>query len=279
MRTYYQLPEPAAGHYVCYPDLVGRYNDFPQHNERRAAGAITAYNLHIVCSGSGYVMKEGQRVSLKAGEGFLYPRGAYQHYGTDPEQPWDVRWIHFMVPMELLLLRAADASSVWLFAVSQASLARFVELTEEMYMLCGSFETRHEPRMSALLYELLAELAHNSERLEHDALPLITKNAIREAADLIRGTSGQAWTLPEMAALCGYSPYYFLRLFRQVMGRTPQQYLTACRIAAAKSLLVATRLPVSEIASRTGFSQSSYFIRVFRKAENVSPKAYREMYS
>ncbi|SFE37966.1 Helix-turn-helix domain-containing protein [Paenibacillus algorifonticola] len=63
------------------------------------------------------------------------------------------------------------------------------------------------------------------------------------------------------------------------MGRTPQQYLTACRIAAAKSLLVATRLPVSEIASRTGFSQSSYFIRVFRKAENVSPKAYREMYS
>ncbi|MGG4143301.1 AraC family transcriptional regulator [Paenibacillus algorifonticola] len=279
MRTYYQLPEPAAGHYVCYPDSVGRYNDFPQHNERRAAGTIITYNLHIVCSGGGYVMKEGQRVSLKAGEGFLYPRGAFQHYGTDPEQPWDVRWVHFMVPIELMLLRAADASSVWLFAVSQASLARFIELTEEMYELCGSFETRHEPRMSALLYELLAELAHNSERLEHDALPLITKNAIREAADLIRSTSGQAWTLPEMAALCGYSPYYFLRLFRQVMGRTPQQYLTACRIAAAKSLLVATKLPVSEIASRTGFSQSSYFIRVFRKAEHVSPKAYRELYS
>ncbi|HTG71565.1 MAG TPA: helix-turn-helix transcriptional regulator [Candidatus Udaeobacter sp.] len=79
-------------------------------------------------------------------------------------------------------------------------------------------------------------------------------------------------------ALAGYSPYHFLRLFQQVMGKTPNHYVTESRIDAAKLLLATTALSVTEIAVRCGFAQASYFIRVFRLAEGVSPKMYRTIY-
>ncbi|MOA24898.1 HTH-type transcriptional activator Btr [compost metagenome] len=146
-----------------------------------------------------------------------------------------------------------------------------------MYALCSPFETSNEPRMSALLYEILVELVQHTERLEGSS-SLEKQNAIRAAADLIRHRCAEPWTLEQMASLAGYSSYHFLRLFQQVMGKTPNHYVTECRIAAAKQLLATTALSVSEVAARCGFSQPSYFIRVFRGSEGVSPKMYRAIY-
>lgn len=276
MRTHYYLPEPAVSKYACYPESLGRYNQFPQHEERRAEGMIAYYNLHIVFGGKGYVHHNGHRVLLKEGDGFLFPKGAFQHYGADSDDPWDIRWIHFSAMPGLPMLRDVDASGVWLFTVP--GTGRIAELTELMYGLCEPYETRSEPRMSALLYELLAELVHNTERLEQDAIPLYKKESIRKVADHIRSHCGDPWTLSAMAELSGYSSYYFLRLFQEIIGKTPIHYLTDCRMAAAKGLLVTTKLPIGVVAARTGFAQASYFIRVFKKAEGLSPKVYREIY-
>lgn len=274
MLEHFVLPKPAFSEYVCYPDSLGRYNDYPQHAERREQGQMMDYNLHFIFSGSGYAVNNtgGEKLLLRAGDGFLFPRGAYQQYGTIPEDTWDVRWIHFDTTIQLPHLREAEDFGSWFFTFSNKE--RFKQLTEEMYGLCRPFETRNEPRLSVLLYEILVELAQHSVRLEGSA-GLEKQNVIRAAADQIRHRCEEGWTLERMAALSGYSVFHFLRLFQQVMGKTPNHYVTECRLVAAKLLLATTLLPITEIAARTGFSQTSYFIRVFRAAEGVSPKQYR----
>ncbi|MBD2869227.1 helix-turn-helix transcriptional regulator [Paenibacillus arenilitoris] len=277
MRQHFIVPKPVFPHYVCYPDLFGRYSEFPQHAERRERGQLKHYNLHLIFSGSGYAVSGngGERLELRAGDGFLYPKQAFQQYGANAGDPWDVRWIHFDTQLPLPMLREADAFGGWLFTFSARE--RFEELTEEMYACASPFATGSEPRLSALLYEILVELSQHSERLEGSSA-LEKQSAIRAAADHIRRRCEEPWSLERMAELAGYSPYHFLRLFRQVMGKTPNRYVAECRIVAAKLLLSTTSLTVTEIAARCGFAQTSYFIRVFRASEGLSPIEYRSIY-
>lgn len=78
-----------------------------------------------------------------------------------------------------------------------------------------------------------------------------------------------------LARRCGMSYSYFSRLFCRFAGQSAVQYLRLVRLAHARTMLAETSLPITEIAQRTGFSTSSYFIEQFRKAEGISPHQYR----
>lgn len=82
-------------------------------------------------------------------------------------------------------------------------------------------------------------------------------------------------SIADVAAAIGLGQRRFGELFLTRYHQTPAKYLTACRIAAAVKLLTQDQLSVSEIASLTGYTSSSYFIRVFRQETGISPKAYR----
>ncbi|WNS45446.1 AraC family transcriptional regulator [Paenibacillus sp. MMS20-IR301] len=275
MKQHYVLPQPAYTHYVCYPEMLGHYSQFPQHAERRSEGDLNSYNLHMVYEGEGYVFQEGERITMKRGSGFLFPRGAYQQYGSDPGQPWDVRWVHFTTVMPLPMLEEADQSRGYFFTFDPA--AGYEAVFEEMYLLSAAYETRSEPRLSTLLYEILVTLMQNSQPLT-GSVPLEIRHSIRRAADMIHAQCERPWTLEAMARLAGYSSYHFLRLFRSIMGKTPNRYLSECRMARAKLLLAATELPVAQIALQSGFHQSSYFIKVFRQLESMPPNQYRRLF-
>ena len=65
------------------------------------------------------------------------------------------------------------------------------------------------------------------------------------------------------------------RIFQSKMRMTPSDYLAKLRIQHALSLLDQTRLPLAEVADRSGFSDVSYFCRVIRRAVGVSPGSFR----
>ena len=130
--------------------------------------------------------------------------------------------------------------------------------------------------MSALLYEMIAELAYNTENLQ-----LVTVNGQRNkiivAADWIRLHSEELLTLELIAETAGYSVSHFSRQFHQLMGQTPIEFLTECRILHSKKLLVSTDLSVKGISEKVGFSSSAYYIQRFRKFENMTPEQFRRL--
>lgn len=82
-------------------------------------------------------------------------------------------------------------------------------------------------------------------------------------------------TLESAASYTGLSAFHFLRLFRAVLGLTPHQYLIRCRLRRAAQLLCDDTRPVTDIALDSGFGDLSNFIRTFRRAAQVSPRAFR----
>ncbi|MDR6972762.1 helix-turn-helix domain-containing protein [Leifsonia shinshuensis] len=74
-------------------------------------------------------------------------------------------------------------------------------------------------------------------------------------------------------------PNYAMALFKRVAGISIGGYLAQCRLAEAQRLLVATRLPVSDIAVAAGFGSSSQFYERFRAACGTTPALYRRQNS
>jgi len=65
--------------------------------------------------------------------------------------------------------------------------------------------------------------------------------------------------------------------FQKILGRTPHQEITRLRIDRVKQLLAETDLPLTEIASRTGFRHDEYMSVAFKKAVGLPPRNYRRI--
>lgn len=87
----------------------------------------------------------------------------------------------------------------------------------------------------------------------------------------------QDWDLNSMAATCGLSRSQFATYCKQLTNMSPIDYLTTCRIQAAKQRL--THQPsqtITDIAYYCGFSSSQYFATVFKAHTGLTPSAFRK---
>jgi AraC family transcriptional regulator len=81
--------------------------------------------------------------------------------------------------------------------------------------------------------------------------------------------------LSRVARDAALSPFHFLRLFAQVLGVTPHQYLVRSRLRRAARLLADDQRPITDVAFDVGFGDLSNFVRTFHRAAGVSPRRFR----
>lgn len=75
----------------------------------------------------------------------------------------------------------------------------------------------------------------------------------------------------------GFVPSYISKLFRKYKGMSPSEYLTHIRIERAKELIRSgIYVNVGDISSAVGFSDPSYFSRLFRRMTGLLPTDYRD---
>jgi AraC family transcriptional regulator len=111
------------------------------------------------------------------------------------------------------------------------------------------------------------------------------KPAIDPARDRRRAVEAALWLeehahqeidLETISRQAGLSPFHFLRLFARVLGVTPHQYLVRCRLRHAARLLADPARSITDVAFDVGFADLSNFVRTFRRAAGVSPRAFRK---
>lgn len=83
-------------------------------------------------------------------------------------------------------------------------------------------------------------------------------------------------SLEEVAALVGYSPAYFSRIFKEEMGVTFKEALNGIRIEKSKNLLLSSAASIADICSMVGFNDQSYYCKVFKKLSGVTPDRFRK---
>jgi AraC family transcriptional regulator len=96
-----------------------------------------------------------------------------------------------------------------------------------------------------------------------------------EAALWIDAHSDRQVDLEAAADEAGLSPFHFLRLFANVLGVTPHQYLVRSRLRRAARLLADDKLAITDIAYDVGFGDLSNFVRTFHRAAGASPRRFR----
>src|SRR3954454_17583169 len=96
-----------------------------------------------------------------------------------------------------------------------------------------------------------------------------------ETALWIDAHSHQQINLENAADQAGISPFHFLRLFSDVLGVTPHQYLLRSRLRHAARRLADGDSPVTDIAYDVGFADLSNFVRTFGRAAGASPHKFR----
>ncbi|MFT4634981.1 MAG: transcriptional regulator GlxA family with amidase domain [Arenicella sp.] len=78
-----------------------------------------------------------------------------------------------------------------------------------------------------------------------------------------------------LAKVLGMSQRNFNRRFRDATNLSPLKYLQSRRLNQARDLLQNTNLSISEIAYRVGYTDVSYFTKLFRQFSSTTPKGYR----
>ena len=85
-------------------------------------------------------------------------------------------------------------------------------------------------------------------------------------------------SLQSVADRFGYTYAYASRLLSTSLGTSFTDWITKLRIAKSRELLRCSDRKIAEIAELSGFSSVSYFNKVFKKAEGLTPQEYREMH-
>jgi AraC family L-rhamnose operon regulatory protein RhaS len=160
------------------------------------------------------------------------------------------------------------------FAIAPETQSRFRQLVNEHRGKGSVFSARHV--LLSLLHNLLRD---HRAAMESNARRRRTQNAaIRSALETI--SSGGARTSTAVLARSVKLPLpEFYRRFRAETGATPLAYRLRMKMRIAQKLVGEGALPISQIATRLGFSSSQYFATVFKRMTDFTPREYRRQCS
>lgn len=99
---------------------------------------------------------------------------------------------------------------------------------------------------------------------------------IKEAINYIEQNFQNNISIEDIATVCGINRSYLGKIFRNSIGRSPQEFLMNYRMVKATELLKLTSLSIADINSRCRIRKSaSFFPDAFKNIYGVSPREWR----
>jgi len=150
--------------------------------------------------------------------------------------------------------------------------------THLLPLIAGATAARDALELEEIALRLAVAALLHSEQPDNRCFRAPSARDRRRVVDTIRVMEEkyeESFTLAQLAASACMSPYHFLRVFRQVAGTTPHQFLMMRRLNAVAVRLRTTDLPIAVIAFEAGFGDLSTFNRRFRGIMGTAPGAYR----
>ncbi len=162
------------------------------------------------------------------------------------------------------------------YIVHRAVEGRNRALTYEWMLRNAAAAGMAESRLPSMPQEIgnMAEMPEAERSGERIGVP--ESSPVYPAVRYVESHRGEMVTMRDMANLCHLSPSYFSKIFPREMGETFTDYVNRCKVEWAKQRLRVSAESVSSIAFELGYVDTSYFIKVFKKFEGITPLAYRQ---
>lgn len=251
--------------------LHGTYltQSFPRHtHERYAIGVIEQGALGYFYRGENVVATPGTISLCIPGEA---------HTGQPAVvEGWSYRMFYFDVAvLQQIASEIADRPRHLPFF--QTGVINDDSVAQQLRQAHRKLETRDTPLLEqeTALLDVLAQLIH---RHANDSPSLYRvgqePQAITRLKRYIEDHYANDISLDSLSQLTHLSRYHLLRVFRETVGIPPHTYLRQVRIKHAKVML-ASGLPIADVAIATGFTDQSHLTRWFKRLWGFTPGQYR----
>ncbi|MWV43381.1 helix-turn-helix domain-containing protein [Paenibacillus sp. HJL G12] len=278
------------------PDIDSTFRVFAAH-WRTVAGDWT-YPLHhhplfevnLVLSGVQEMSVNGRKYVQKPGDLMLLNPVDQHESRVIGREEMTYYCLHFDVDersfRELLCRNRIcfhKAGSILADAVRPA-LNKLLELTSD------ETASRVDSRMRILsaLFELFAGLSGTLSEQESQMTPTRNAQTASKVAALLEreiegaldgsGDRFHAETIASIAAMVGYSTSAMNRIFTEVYGMSPRQYMSTLMLKKSKLLLMDPELSVEAVSIRLGYKNIAHFSRQFKRWTGESPSRFRDRY-
>lgn len=168
--------------------------------------------------------------------------------------------------------------AVVIFVTSHAKFdyaSRALKLQARDYLLKPvSGEMLEVSLSSAIAYRRLLDTQHRNPK-QMPAPATDEDEVVAQAKAYIRAHLRESISRTDIARKVYLHPDYLSHIFHDRTGTTLSDFILQERVAQAKQLLEANQMSITEIGEAVGFSNSSYFGKMFRKYVGCTPKDYR----
>lgn len=254
----------------------GREKCSPSHSFGPAAR--NHYLFHYVISGTGKLFAydkngETKEYSIKSMQGFMIFPNQITMYVADKDLPWEYVWVEFDG------LRAKAVVETAGFSLDQPIYkARSKELREEMMKEMNYIAENGSSSPFDLighLYLFIDHLTRSTEGVKVHHSSKLRDFYIHEAIEFVEHNFQNDISVEDIADVCGLNRSYFGKIFKEALGKSPQEFLLNYRMVKAAELLKLTKLSVGDISSAVGYDNQLHFSRAFKSIYGVSPKKWR----
>jgi AraC family transcriptional regulator, L-rhamnose operon regulatory protein RhaS len=257
-----------------------RFAHFPEHSHNYV-------EVVYMCQGSTTHIANGTSVTLQQGELLFFGQGAIQEILPAGKDDLAVNFIILpqffdkvlemldtdKAPLRTFLTESLGSENTGWLHFRVADILPVQNLVENLiYTLLNESEPNRRSICQTTMGLLFMELMNHTDRLT-------TKNMQEDAVvRVLRYIEEyyQAASLTEIAGELNYDLYWLSREIRRRTGNTFQELLQHKRLSQATYYLRCTSLKVDDIGRAVGYSNLSYFHRIFKEAYCLTPKKYRD---
>ena len=115
-----------------------------------------------------------------------------------------------------------------------------------------------------------------SPEISNEPLPLVHNYESGGALEYINNNLNSVFSLEDICEHIRVSKYYLCHKFKKIVGMTVGDYVLSRRISVARKYLRGSDITISEVAEKVGFSSFSYFSKIFKQYEGVTPSEFRK---
>lgn len=266
-----------AGKELCYKNVISPFS-----------------RMYLIDEGEAAVYMNKKKYYISAGELFIIPKFTFHMYECDNfmnhyyicffdqliggQSLFDNTQIHYQLPANemdrMLMLRFIELNPN---CAIQNPDPKTYDNIPDIYTINQNkvnYNLSQEIESNGILLQLFSRFLGNTQLLESKS-----RNQYERLTDIFSYIDNHLYQnihVSDLAEQMCLSSDHFTRIFKQVSGMSPIQYIQAKRIERAQTLLLASRLSIKEIAETVGIPNLSQFSKLFTKETGHSPREYRD---
>ncbi|MFD0960542.1 helix-turn-helix transcriptional regulator [Paenibacillus chungangensis] len=257
---------------------------------------IYDFELLYVCQGEAVTIMQGKEYKLTTGQLIFLPSGVWHRNEVLTEPDARFLGIHFDFFDELDIQRESDIISdgdevEWERFATEAVCDSFPPLSHQPVYTptldCVQLMDQlvHEFTMRPLGYELACKaimlniLTHLLRLPVSRARSYSSQHAqkLKEIIEQIEQHPSTPWSNKMIADQMKLSIDHTAKLFKEIAGLPPNEFIHTIRHREARRLLRETDMSIERIGEQVGYSGIHYFSRLFRRHEGISATEYRKL--